>query len=815
MNTGLIRSFRRSLHQGSFLHNRRKTSVILNSSLNSSQRRQKKYIDIPNNMKIGNTFFLRFRWNRSFSSQKKDDVVKETGERYPDSDSDSSSDSDTYTHSYEDKDKEQNLYKLAYKFKKENPVGSYNYKLKLEKLQLEIENLTTYFDEKEILKNSSMSLLHVIINPSLESAKNYILGKRGKKLSSKDINLLKELGTYTLEAIIIHVLARLFKNVNNEYSSVRMATLIDQLNSENESSNGLPSFTMEEKTWEEIQKEKEARNKKLLRIKVKDATKEEAGEEEDQDEAEEAKDAAINAAKEVIIKKPKNLSRLLKNLVGGYLNTLSNEFINQFYFLTSKNHDSFHVILKNHRKMCKVLNLLQNSACEINTKVLNFIQKNHDKLEKEGFLMNRILTDVNIKEVSDILRNLYYQNKDLMMNVILCEKLVNTLHKNIQQARSETFIINLASAYDGLQFYLPAFIDFRGRIYRAGVLHFHERALARCLIQFSAKSKMDESAYDSQAENILTTSAAFMFKKFKTLECANKWWSNAVEQIGDSDTRLIEYIKKEKAKSPLLFISKYLSLSYKKDIILSLHKIPLSQDASASAYQIMSYFMLDKDLAMKTNLIPSVPLDTDIQDLYMFLKDELLQYLKEWANSSIKEDKLILHKYVRIAELMDRDLIKKLFMPRIYGKTQRAMSLDIYNVYNDILSKLDQNKLVKKFDRCLPWISLFDSSPMSIRLILWLGYYPDFMPLIVEVDLFCEYFCRWPRVLSLKMIFCQESFFGLTGIMTHIVQCYCPCWPHCVEYHYQNLSAFGILEKNVETVLEIDQCSNTLASFIR
>lgn len=72
-----------------------------------------------------------------------------------------------------------------------------------------------------------------------------------------------------------------------------------------------------------------------------------------------------------------------------------------------------------------------------------------------------------------------------MMNVCNSQDLLKEFMVRIQRARYETFIINLASAYEGYRFYLPAFLDFRGRIYRSGVLHFHERDLARSLIVFS------------------------------------------------------------------------------------------------------------------------------------------------------------------------------------------------------------------------------------------------------------------------------------------------------------------------------------------
>lgn len=56
--------------------------------------------------------------------------------------------------------------------------------------------------------------------------------------------------------------------------------------------------------------------------------------------------------------------------------------------------------------------------------------------------------------------------------------------KRIQRARYEQGLLALARAYVGYDIDFPAFIDFRGRIYRAGILHFHERDFAKCLISF-------------------------------------------------------------------------------------------------------------------------------------------------------------------------------------------------------------------------------------------------------------------------------------------------------------------------------------------
>lgn len=131
--------------------------------------------------------------------------------------------------------------------------------------------------------------------------------------------------------------------------------------------------------------------------------------------------------------------------------------------------------------MCNVLNELQSQVFEINSQVLLYLQENRDKLEDVGLLMKRSLANVNLFEASDLLRICYFNDK-FVKDVCSCNVLLTELFKRVQKARYEDFVLTLASAYEGYKFYLPAFVDFRGRIYRAGVLHFHERDFSRCLI---------------------------------------------------------------------------------------------------------------------------------------------------------------------------------------------------------------------------------------------------------------------------------------------------------------------------------------------
>lgn len=83
------------------------------------------------------------------------------------------------------------------------------------------------------------------------------------------------------------------------------------------------------------------------------------------------------------------------------------------------------------------------------------------------------------------------------------------------------------------------------------------------------------------------------------------------------------------AKNPFQFISNINLLRRnllfqvnRYDFIRNRYSIPVSMDASSSAYQLMSYMLLNEDLAVKTNLI-KLDESRDKFDLYSYLLEEL------------------------------------------------------------------------------------------------------------------------------------------------------------------------------------------------
>ncbi|KVE19494.1 DNA-directed RNA polymerase, phage-type, partial [Cynara cardunculus var. scolymus] len=165
--------------------------------------------------------------------------------------------------------------------------------------------------------------------------------------------------------------------------------------------------------------------------------------------------------------------------------------------------------------------------------------------------------------------------------------------RTFSKARYESLIIDLSIAYEGYKFYLPVFLDFHGRIYRSGLLHFHERDLARSFIQFA----------DSNNSPVCAPITALATCYHYNQSAAVNWCESfLIHTDTNSPISLINYASG--AKHPFQFLSNIVLMELSKDNDSKMC-IPITHDASASAYQIMSYFLMDECIARRTNLIPS------------------------------------------------------------------------------------------------------------------------------------------------------------------------------------------------------------------
>lgn len=209
--------------------------------------------------------------------------------------------------------------------------------------------------------------------------------------------------------------------------------------------------------------------------------------------------------------------------------------------------------------------------------------------------------------------------------------------------------------------------------------------------------------------NQLACAAAFKYQKFSSFDNASSWYRENCEQRIESDNSLIHLA--QKASDPFQFIAKVLSNERVTDIdrIRGLNRIPVTQDASASAYQIMSYLLLNAEMGRRTNLIPSP--ERDIQDLYQCLKDELLEFLHSRLDS----------KYAIIESRLTRKLVKQLFMPLIYGKTVITMASDIREAYGSLLKPKDYYHIAQLCHEF--WINKYPDIANLMKLINLIGWF--------------------------------------------------------------------------------------------
>nr|YP_005090412.1 orf2 gene product [Dorcoceras hygrometricum]AEK53323.1 hypothetical protein [Dorcoceras hygrometricum] len=361
------------------------------------------------------------------------------------------------------------------------------------------------------------------------------------------------------------------------------------------------------------------------------------------------------------------------------------------------------------------MNKLQSQPFQINSKWLNYIKENNDSLVESCLLFPEFLSKINIVKVTLLLREFYMNNADIKPYASFNE-LRQIVYKHIQTSRNERMIIKLADAYDGYQFYLPAFLDFRGRIYRSGILHFHERDLARSMIMFADQS--DNNFNYNIAYYNICIATSFLYKSSISEKEAINWFLNIMDDI-NSNKNPDDYLfkKASEAKRSFQFLANMLILKDIKSISeiqnynLFILNTPLTQDASASAYQIMSYFLLDESMAMRTNLIPH-PCHNEIQDVYSYMLEEL----KEFINSELQDNNLS----KTINGILTRKIAKGIFMPMIYGKTLMSTACDLKR---DLSSFITNKECFELASICFKfWKTKYSHMECLIRLIRHIGW---------------------------------------------------------------------------------------------
>ncbi|XP_027351179.1 uncharacterized protein LOC113862290 [Abrus precatorius] len=261
----------------------------------------------------------------------------------------------------------------------------------------------------------------------------------------------------------------------------------------------------------------------------------------------------------------------ISDIYGGYLSNptgqiystqrcMSTPHAKNFFIYFGQNKDS-----KSHEKLkrlCTSISSLQRQAFKINSPLLNCIINHRALFEDYGFLMPEFLSKAILPRATGILRRHFNKNRDIE-SIYTFNDVCSLLMRNMQQARYECTILDLAKAYNGYSFYFPAFLDFRGRIYRSGIFHFHERDLARSLLLFDCKKGSQlTSNNDKELFQIYVTATRFHYQsynnEFEALSDAND--SIGYLRVPSEWDSEVDYIKallsdSQKAKHPFQYFS--------------------------------------------------------------------------------------------------------------------------------------------------------------------------------------------------------------------------------------------------------------------
>ena len=427
---------------------------------------------------------------------------------------------------------------------------------------------------------------------------------------------------------------------------------------------------------------------------------------------------------------------------GGYLSDIMNNYANPDKHIIKSNPN----IIKNSqisKKQIDCINYMNNVPFTINKKVLHYLLVEWDKEEStlfKGFNKLHPKTEL-IKDTKT--------NKSLF-------KIIQS-HNSIHYSYLNTLMI--ADLYKDQIFYIPTFLDFRGRLYsKVAYLSYQSGDIARSLIQFYApdekiakpephsnKPKSEPHSNSPFSLNYIKEYAGNVYNLSKQPIKIKKRWCNAFikdlqeefenyykpndpkfiskEEVALSETKesvntgmiessfetalkktdlgfdfefLNKYLKN--SDEPFQFISVYYAL---KDIIIYKDyniTIPILFDASCSGVQHLASITNDLELAKMVNVISSLNVKNDF---YQIAADYVADYIQ---NTSEFTDEI---KEKLNSIKITRAILKLPIMTISYNIGLSKMSQELQTKMGELV-EIDGNLIVTEKDKG------FDDTILSI-----------------------------------------------------------------------------------------------------
>nr|QYC94403.1 putative DNA-directed RNA polymerase [Oedogonium sp. 1_circle_61917] len=392
--------------------------------------------------------------------------------------------------------------------------------------------------------------------------------------------------------------------------------------------------------------------------------------------------------------------------IGGYLKAAAISLMRS-HVMGDKLHNNVYITPNKNTSKC--LNYLQQIPYKINTNLLSFIEKNNKELIIRGLMTDPIYQEIN---PFDVARDEYCKNTQLLQNITekkeeYANHLIDYQHYQTKyvslksQALREKYILEIAKLFKDYTIYFPAFLDFRGRIYRPGLLHIQSSDLGKALLLWDHTKIPKMLEYCIQKQDVSVEAYLLQMKGYFT-----KIKKNIIADNDNNDKiNLTEFIENHPLKCSFLNESKHILAiamhpalyELEEKIIInprvSLSKkqlsIPCRKDATSSVYQLIALLSQNQDLAKKTNLIN----EGSIIDIYNLLSKDFQNYMEDLNNSkkyldikyktiiNLDDNKLkpvadsVTFKLIfNLFELISlgsnsRDFVKKIIMPLPYGVT--------------------------------------------------------------------------------------------------------------------------------------------------
>ena len=307
-----------------------------------------------------------------------------------------------------------------------------------------------------------------------------------------------------------------------------------------------------------------------------------------------------------------------------YINGETSHIYNTFDTVVKQKHEIKDKV-ENQHVLNETINYLNKTPFTINKDVLDFILlewNNENSLYFKGFNKEQVISKFDSPELK---RRKQSHNSKYW-------KYLNT--------------INIATVYQDMEFYLPTFSDFRGRIYTLSqYLSYQGDDLCKSLLLFGKEK--NNRALDSKGFNYLLIYFNNLYgNKNLNYKDIIQWSKDNIINICDMFINDIDKFNREvlpNLKEPFQFVSIVFaairclnSFFENKDIILN---NPILFDASCNGLQHLSALTREVEIAIKTNLV-SLPDSPDMKnDFYNYAASLVQAELDNCDNDNLRKIK--------------------------------------------------------------------------------------------------------------------------------------------------------------------------------